>query len=205
MLTDDPDMRGMNVRGREGILVGVGAGLAIVVLLVLQSFIGSGLLSTRTVTSTTTTAVSTIPDAYEQVASTYANRLLQLDARNVSALLSGYESNATVVWTGDAMGLQGNYTGMGNGSGEIGRVFEYIPGSMINLTLSNENQTIVRVQGGYWVNSTFDWAGYSSLAGPVGGSVAAQDSYVYVGNTWLIARETWTFLSFRCEFPSCGL
>jgi len=200
-------MRAVSTQGNGGgILIGVGAGLAIVLLLVLQSFIGSGILGTKTVTSTTTvTTVSTVPDAYEQVASAYANHLLLLDSRNVSALLSGYESNATVVWTGDAMGLQGNYTGIGNGSGEIGRVFEYIPGSMINLTLSNENQTIGGVQGGYWVNSTFDWAGYSSLAGPVGGSVAAQDSYVYVGNTWLIARETWTFLSFSCEFPSCGL
>jgi hypothetical protein len=140
-----------------------------------------------------------------QVASAYASRLLQFDERNVSALLSGYESNATVVWTGQAAGLQGNYTCLGNGSGEIGKAFEYIPGSMINMTLSDENQTIEGAQGGYWVNSTFDWAGCSSLAGPVGGSVAAQDWYVHVGNAWLIGRETWTFLSFRCEFPSCGI
>jgi Na+-transporting NADH:ubiquinone oxidoreductase subunit NqrD len=70
MLTNEPDMRGIDTRGREGILVGAGAGLALIVLLVLQSLIGSGLLSTRTVTSTTTAAVSTVPDAYEQVAST---------------------------------------------------------------------------------------------------------------------------------------
>ncbi|MDA4115700.1 MAG: hypothetical protein OK442_04000 [Thaumarchaeota archaeon] len=44
----------MRIKEREGILIGVGAGLTLMILLVLQSFIGSGLLSTRTVTLTTT-------------------------------------------------------------------------------------------------------------------------------------------------------
>ena len=198
-------MRGVNVWGREGILIGAGAGLTLVVLLVLQSFVGSGLLRTRTVTLTTTAAVSTIPEAYEQVTSTYANRLLLLDSRNVSAILSGYESNATVEWTGQAAGLQGNYAGIGNGSGEIGSVLDIFPASLTNLTLSHENQTIVGVQGGYWVDSTFYWAGFSPKAGNLSGSIAAQDLYVHVGNIWLIASETWTWLSFNCEFPFCPL
>jgi hypothetical protein len=206
MLTDDPDMRGMNVRrGREGILVGVGAGLALVLLLVLQSFIGSGLLSTRTLTLTTTVTVSTIPEAYEQVASAHANRLLLLASRNVSAILRGYESNATVAWTGQAAGLQGNYAGIGNRSEEIGSVLDIFPGSLTNLTLSHENQTIVGAQGGYRVNSTFYWAGFSPSAGRLSGRIAAQDSYVHVGNAWLIASETWTWLAFNCEFPFCPL
>jgi len=88
----------MSTREREGILVGAGAGLMLIVLLVLQSLVGSGLLSTRVVTFTTTGAVSTIPDSYDQVASAYANHLLLFDSRNVSALADGYDTNATIVW-----------------------------------------------------------------------------------------------------------
>jgi len=51
---------GMNTRGREGVLIGVGAGLMLVLLLVFQSFIGAGLLRARIVTSTVT-ATSSAP------------------------------------------------------------------------------------------------------------------------------------------------
>jgi len=190
----------MAVRGREGVFIGVGAGVTLVILLVLQSFIGSGLLSATTTTKTTT--VSTIDVHYEQVASAYANHLLLLDARNVSGLMSGYASNATIEWTGMPGGLAGNYTG----SNEIGPLLANFPGEMVNLTLSEVTQTPVLFEGGYWrVNSTFDWAGYSHIGGNVSGTIAAQDSYVHVGNSWLIASETWNFLRFFCIYPGCSV
>jgi hypothetical protein len=107
-------MRAASTRERDGILLGAGTGFALIVLLVIRSLIGSGLLGTRIVTSTTTGALSSIPDAYNQVASAYASHLLLLDSRNISALVSGYESNATIEWTGNAAGGAGNFTGSGN-------------------------------------------------------------------------------------------
>jgi hypothetical protein len=191
-------MRAANTRERDGILIGAGAGLTLIVLLILQSFVGSGLLSTRTVTATVT--VSTIPIAYEQVSSAYANRFLLYDAKNVSALLNGYESNATVDWTGEAQGLAGNYTG----SNEISPLLAFFPGKMVNLTVTIDNQTPVVLKGGYLaINSTFDFAGYSTVDGKISGTIAAEDSYTYVGSTWLIARETWNTLTFYCVFPAC--
>jgi hypothetical protein len=191
-------------RARDGILLGAGAGLALIVLLVLQSIIGSGLLSTRTATTTTTVTELLPAEEYSQVASAYANHLFALSTRNVSSLLSGYESNATVEWTGDADGLTGTYTGVGDGPGEIGRVLEQFPGNMVNLTLSEESQPTVGVQGGHLVaGSTFDWDGFNLRDGNISGIVAAQDSYAYVGNTWLIARETWNWIGFVCQFPGC--
>ncbi len=187
-------------RERGGILVGAGAGLTLIVLLVLQSLIGSGLLSTRTVTETTTAAASTVPDAYDQVAGANAIHLLLLDSRNASALLSEYESNATIEWTGVVPAMAGNYSG----SNEIGTLLDDFPGVMANLTLSNESQTMSGVRAGYWiVNSTFGWSGYSSRDGFVNGVIDATDSYAQVGNTWLIARETWNSLDFNCQFPGC--
>jgi hypothetical protein len=58
-------------------------------------------------------------------------------------LLSGYESNATLEITGQAAGLRGNYTGIGDGPGQIGSVLDIFTGRMVNLTLSDETQTIV--------------------------------------------------------------
>jgi len=191
----------LNTRSRgSGILVGVGAGLALVVLLILQSLVGSGLFSTRTLTSTTTAAASTIPDAYQQVSGTYANHLLLLEARNVSALVSGYEGNATIEWTGDAGGLAGNHTG----AYDIAQLLDFFPGKMTNLTVTLENETTIVPQGRYWVvSSAFEWAGYSTIDGTISGQIVAHDTYVNVDNLWLIATETWYGLQFNCAFPAC--
>ena len=191
----------MSLRRRDGIFLGAGASLALVVLLVLQSFMGSGWLSGKTVTSTTTAATSTIPDAYQQVANAYADHLLLLEARNVTGLMGGYEDNATIEWTGNMPDLVGTY----NGSNEIHALLnDSFPGDMVNLTLSNETQTMAGHQGRYWVvNSVFEWAGYSSRCGVVNGKIAAQDSYVYSNEAWLIARETWNSLVYNMVFPSC--
>ena len=192
-------MRGINGREREGMFVGVGAGLTLIVLLVLQSFIGSGLLSTKTVTTTTT--LTTIPpvEDYNQVVSVYTNHLSAFSSSSVSAFLSGYQGYATVEWTGDAAGLVGNYTG-----NAITGLITSVLRNMVNSTLSNETQPMVDVQGSYWVvNSTFHWAAYSRVDGNVGITIAAEDSYAHEGNTWLIARETWTWISFTCQYPGC--
>ncbi|MDA4118824.1 MAG: hypothetical protein OK455_10845 [Thaumarchaeota archaeon] len=48
----------MNTRRHQGALIGIGAGLMLVILLVSQSFVGIGLLSTRTVTIVATSSVT---------------------------------------------------------------------------------------------------------------------------------------------------
>jgi hypothetical protein len=120
-------------------LIGVGAGVTLIALLFLQSLVGSGLFSTRTVTSTTTvTAVSTVPDAFDQVASSYANYLSLLNSSDSAALKSEYESDATVEWRGAAPGLVGNYTGQLN----IGILIGSFREKFANFSVSNESQTI---------------------------------------------------------------
>ena len=192
-------MQEMNTREREGVLVGVGAGLTLIVLLVLQSLIGTGLLSTRTVTvtSTTTTALSTIPDAYDQVGSAYANHRLLLDSDNISALVSEYERNATIEWTGAAGGLTGNFTGLGT----IGIKLRSFTGQSDNFSLSNESQTMGAKGSDWVVNSTFNFYGYSQAEGKINTTITAQDSYAHVGNAWLISRETWNFTNYDLQYP----
>jgi len=180
-------------RTRDGLLAAVGAALTLIVLLVLQSFPSGGLLSQRTMTVTVTMA----SDAYDQVASAYENHLLQFDARDVASLGSGYESNATVEWTGDVMGMDGNYSGAAN----IKILFGSFIGKFLNLSLSNESQSL-SVEGNVaLVNSTFSFAGTSSLSGKLNGTVVAQDVYEHLGGSWLIGRETWNFTQFNGQIP----
>jgi hypothetical protein len=171
-------------RTRDGIFVASGAALMLAALIVVQSLVGSGLFSAKTVTVTVTA-----PDPYEQVAGAYASHLAQLSARNISAVSSGYESNATVEWTGVDPALNGNYSGAGN----IKILWGSFIGKLLNFSLSNEYQS-VRIKGSdSVVNSTFDFQGYDAAVGELNGTVVAQDTYGPVGGSWLIAHEAWNF------------
>jgi hypothetical protein len=179
-----------------GLLVGAGAAIMLIVLLVLQSLIGSGLFSTRTVTVTATNS-----DAYEQVSEAYANHLMELKARNINGLPGEYETNATVEWKGVAPELNGNYSGAAD--------VKILWGSFIgkfnsNFSLSNEYQSIGEVKGSnaWMVNSTFNFHGYDVAIGDVNGTVVAQDFYAQASDTWLIAREIWNFTQFN--MPALG-
>jgi hypothetical protein len=208
-------------RGRDGLLVTVGAALAIIVLLVLQSVIDIGPLSTRTVTLTVTTS-----DAHAvQVANAYAAHLAHLSARtNATAIRGDYESNATLEWNGNGQtyGVQGTYSGGGN--------IVILWGSTIsrskNASVSIENESIGVSKGDvYVVNSTLDlqgweYCGTSSpifvgdvngsvlVVGHLSGTVIAQDFYAHVSNnsssSWLITRETWNFTQLdEPPLPDC--
>jgi hypothetical protein len=179
-------------RTREGVLAASGAAVMLVALLILQSLLGGGLLSTKTVTVTATTS-----DAYEQVADAYANHLGELSARNIPAMVSGYESNATVEWTGVVPGMTGNYSGAANIKILLQGDFT---GKFLNFSLSKEYQS-VGVKGNVSaVNSTFTFQGYNAVEGETNGTVLAQDTYEHVGNSWLIAYEIWNFTSFYVQF-----
>lgn len=189
----------MASRTRDGTLVVGGAALTLVILLVLQSLLGSGLLSTRT--STTTVTVLGGTESYNEVLSAYTGHLSALASRNVSALLDEYESNATVVFTGQSTGLNGNHTG----TESLSRLFGLFPGDMVNLTLSSQDSPVIGVEGGrVTAASTFNWNGFSTRDGFVSGEVVDQVSYAGVNGTWRIIAETWNWLQFDCQYPGCS-
>jgi hypothetical protein len=136
---------------------------------------------------------------YEEVAGAYSVHLTQLDSRDIVALADGYESNATVELTGAAAlpFMAGNYSGSAN----IKALWGSFVGRFVNFSVSDENQSIGVEGGAPVVNSTFDFRGYSVVGGNVTGSVIAQDVYVHVNSSWLIARETWSFTQFNGKFP----
>jgi hypothetical protein len=166
---------------------------------------------TQTLTSTTTATMTvTAPDAYPEgeVANAYATHLAQLSDRDITALGAGYESNATMEWTGVGPGWNGDYSGVGN----IKILWASVIGKFINFSVSDEHQSIGINGDVSLVNSTFDFRGWSyyvcgpqfvpPLAGNMTGSVTAQDVYERVStnsSSWSIARETWNFTKFQCS------
>jgi hypothetical protein len=177
-----------------GLLLGAGAAITLIVLLVLQSLIGSGLFTTRTVTDFTTS------DAYEQVSDANAYRLMELNARNMSAVAAEYESNATVEWVGP-VDVAGNYSG----SKDISIMLASFIGKFnSNFSPSNEYQSVGEVRGSnaWMVDSTFNIHGFDAAVGNVSGTVVAKDLYAHTNDTWLIAREIWNFTRF--DVPQLG-
>jgi hypothetical protein len=146
---------------------------------------------------TTTVTITTTSDAYEQVANAYQAHLSQLEVRDVSALASEYESNATIYWTGAADDVAGNYSG----STSIKILMGNFVGKSVTFSLSNESQSL-SVEGSVAVvNSTFSFVAILG-AGVVNGTVAAQDVYEHAGgSSWLIASETWNFIQLKEPFP----
>jgi len=175
-----------------------------VVLLLVGAFAGY-LYGVNSAPAKTTTSVTTVAslNGYDQVATAYANQLLLLNSRNASAVASRYESNATIEWTGQAVGLEGcglsgNFTGAKNFTALIGVFQARHEGDLI---VSNETQRI-QPGGSHWVvDSTFNFAGNSSLVGSFEATVAAQDSYAYIGNSWLITEEIWDVLTITEQYP----
>jgi len=184
-------MKRARTRSTYGFLVGAGAAVMLIIILLLQSFIGLGLFGTRTVSVTVTTS-----DPYEQVSDAYASHLMHLNARNINALASEYQSNATAEWIGPVQVGVGNYSGARE---ILMNLASFVGKFNSNFSLSNEYQSIGKIKGSdsWMVNSTFDIQGTDAAVGNVDGTVNAQDSYVHVNATWLIAWENWNFTRFN--------
>jgi len=188
----------------RAVLLGVG-----VVLLLVGALAGYlyGVDSTpaKTTTATSTTTVSASLDAYDQVANSFADHMLFISSRNASAIVSQYEANATVTWSGknNAGGLAGFYNG-------TKVIFILMNNSFIgrgsSFAIGNVTHSIVDVSDdSAMVNSSFALLGQSGVAsmGNFNGTVSAQDFYVYsaANGGWLISQETWNFLSFNARGP----
>jgi len=201
-----------------GTLVGVGAGLTLVVLLVLQSATSTGAFGTKTTETETVTKTSTVTateKVVDQISASFANHMLLYVSRNVTAIVSQYEGNATLTWTGSATNFARTYNGGAglagtyNGTGSITTLLEsffgkFSTGTGVNFIIANVTRTIaVTANDSALVNSSFGFAGVPTINGDIIGTVSAQDSYAYsaTSGAWLISRETWNFTTLSFEYP----
>jgi len=157
----------------------------------------------RTVTVTTT--VPPTQQATAMVDGSFAQHMVLLSTGNVSAIVSQYETNANVTWTGKSQCYDGFY----NGTGYITELMDaFLLSGTPALAIGNVTMTTTsETNGTVLVNSEFGFASPGpSGGGMVNGTVSAQDLYGYSATrgAWLISQESWDFLSFNGQIPRCG-
>jgi hypothetical protein len=131
-----------------------------VILLLVGALLGY-LYGTNSAQTTTTTTTSTLTatltstlsptDTYDQVANAFLHRMSFLSSRNVSAIVSQHEANASVVWRGS------NPLGQFNGTKSIFLLMNVsFIGHGDSFAAGNETYTIgIAKQYSAWVNSSF--------------------------------------------------
>jgi hypothetical protein len=160
--------------------------------------------------STTISTIEVPSSLADKVSIAYGNHLLQFGSKNVSALVSQYEDNATIVYFGQSAGLAGRYSGTANITqllatwiSKNGEKFFFIANesqpTMHIVTMGSQNSTIAVT-----VNSTLGFRGDSGLNGNFNGTISAETTFVRGGandSSWLISLETWNFLRFWVQYP----
>ena len=139
------------------------------------------------------------PSTTSQVSSAFTAHLQKIASRNVSAVMTDYENNATVVFEGDTAGLSCNCTSLAR----IRYLFQSAFTGLLNLSVT-ENGPTYRLTGNKdVVNSTLLLSGYSTTIGRFNGTLSAEAVYDHASVGWLISSETWNFRVFKCNPWSC--
>ncbi|HEV2390684.1 MAG TPA: hypothetical protein VGS04_08175 [Nitrososphaerales archaeon] len=137
------------------------------------------------------------------VGGSFDRHLLLFTTRNVSAIVSQYESNANITWW-NVECFSGIYSNQTTIALLMNFVFGYklptIGSPLAPHGFSVDNVTQTRIvslaNGSVLVNSTFGLAAQHAQ-GNFNATISAQDLYSYseTGGTWLISEESWHFLS----------
>lgn len=184
-----------------GLFIGAGATYALA---------GARLGRTTTITSVTTKTeilppvTSTITINFTQeVASAYLAHIKNIESENGSAIIGGYENNATLSLAGDAAGLAGTYATVFDISILYASLLS--PRFFSTVNIDNMSYAVSSLgSGDYILNSTFTMYGNStnfiapegsSVIGTYVANIASNVSYVRVDNAWVISNESWNFTS----------
>jgi len=214
-------MRAPTAMGTErGLLIGTGAGLAVVAVLVLQWVTMSGAFGTRTetvsvtntvTTSAVSTSVSTMSFPYNDsttpIIAAFDNYLLNIQSGNGTALMEGYMKNVTLqvrarlpsnmnpISAADAEGVSGHYVGTDASIfSKIWIAGTFNQGHNMSMTVLSFNvQGMVGNEAE--TNSTIGLAGFGN-AGLANATVIMDMKYVQVGGVWLISGGMWTITNY---------
>lgn len=187
--------------------VAVGAVVIIVVAAAGTFFLLGGIGGGGTIqssTSNTTTTSSSISTTSGGSTSSQGNpppglqdafqaHVQKIGTRSIPSILTDYQQNAVLVWQGNAQGLGGTYTGVGN----IQLLYAAAVGSAKTMTFNSAGyQAAVNSTSEQTVSANLQFSGTSDALGDFNGTATARLDYVYVNGAWQIKQETWTFKVF---------
>lgn len=213
------------VRSDGGILIGTGVGLAIVVLVLLQSIATSGVLSSSTETlagkksaasETTTTPMSIMiyNDSEAPIWMVFENYLINIQSGNYTGLMDGYQPSVTLlvrthlassedqISVSDAEGASGNYTGSRDASilamNWTASIFNQDHNMTITVLDSTDSGSADGTDNASMTtatNYTVGFAGFG-LYGQANATIIMHMEYLRVGSLWLISDGTWTITNY---------
>jgi hypothetical protein len=185
-------------------------GRKVALALAIGVLIGAAATIALVVTETPPTTTQQLPSTVI-VRNSFAQHLMVFSSRNVSAIISQYEPNATVYWNGQPDCMNGMYPDVGLGDGVFNKALDVlfdnskaagaryaIPG-LQSVFIGNTTSVTVRPlsNGSVVANSTFALIG-RAFDGEVNATISLQDTYTFYkpSGTWLISGEFWHALSF---------
>jgi len=196
---------------RASVLLAAGAGIAIILLLILNLAIPGSYLGVRTKTVTSTVTVMPTQQVVEAVVNNFNEHLDTFASENVSGILSEYSPTANVTWLVKvpSVCLNGTFTVVGdkdNFTEELNTLFARPNLGFQSIIVGNVTAPSTRVTNDIvTINSSFDLLARTYGGGNFSATISAQDSYIYGSNgVWLIAQETWQFLQTQYNFALCG-
>jgi hypothetical protein len=121
------------------------------------------------------------------------------NSRDVDGLVSFYYSGANVIWSGNAPGLTGGYSGtyaiMILYGSTVGKITQ-ITTNVGDYAEKDSSPTNVNV------TLTLKLNGTSVVAGRLNGTIDVSQQWAYSGTQWEIVNENWDYKAFDVQFPS---
>src|SRR2546426_9418500 len=152
-------------------------------------------VTTTSSTSVTTTSSTTTSSSFQGTPppgarAAFDRHLSEIGTRDIPTVLTDYQDNAVVVWTGNTAGLGGVYNGVGN----IRLLYSAALSTANQIALTPTTvKTFNNSATQATVNSTLALTGVSNILGKFNGTIATSIVYAYVSGGWKITQENWDY------------
>lgn len=134
------------------------------------------------------------PLPFSQIGSLYASHLESISSLNLTSIMGGYESNATLVFGGPAVNATG-CAGTYHGQAAVGSLFKGFLSQFGSLTLTNSTYSAHDYQDYATVKASLDFIGTRSGT-TMPGRISGETVYFYTDGEWVISYEVWSFTSY---------
>src|SRR5437867_5615679 len=144
--------------------------------------------STTTSSTTRSSSIQGTPPPGARAA--FDRHLSEIGTRDIPTVLTDYQDNAVVVWTGNTAGLGGVYNGVGN----IRLLYSAALSTANQIALTPTTvKTFNNSATQATVNSTLALTGVSNILGKFNGTITTSIVYTYVNGVWKITQENWDY------------
>lgn len=130
-----------------------------------------------------------------EVRAAFARHLQNFSTANATLLSEDYTPGATLIWTGNARNLEGEYAN----ASVIKEFFSHYFLVFSSVSVKNATYSVQEVKSGVAVNGSLELLGGATSGQSMMASANTSTTYVRDDGNWVISSETWTFVTFFLE------